>query len=89
MGLHVAAVDVGEEKVTIAQKQGAEIVVDAKTQDPASEIKRQISGAHGALVTAVSTGACKETIGMLPPWRHLRTGVCLRENFLCLFLRLF
>src|SRR6202042_3165880 len=38
MGLHVAAVDLGPEKMTLARKLGAEITIDAKTQDPAKEI---------------------------------------------------
>src|ERR1700729_1277497 len=37
MGLHVAAVDLGPEKMTLARKLGAEITIDAKTQDPAKE----------------------------------------------------
>jgi len=54
MGLHVAAVDLGAEKMALSKKLGAEIFVDASTQDPAKEIQKQIGGAHGVLVTAVS-----------------------------------
>ena len=49
MGLHVAAVDLGPEKMALARKLGAEIAIDAKTQDPPKEIQKQIGGAHGAL----------------------------------------
>ena len=72
MGLHVAAVDLGPEKMALAKKLGAEIAIDAKTQDPPAEIQKQIGGAHGVLVTAVSTIAFKQAIGML---RH--GGTCV------------
>jgi propanol-preferring alcohol dehydrogenase len=72
MGLHVAAVDLGPEKMALARKLGAEITIDAKTQDPAAEIQKQIGGAHGVLVTAVSTIAFKQAIGMLR-----RGGTCV------------
>jgi alcohol dehydrogenase, propanol-preferring len=72
MGLHVAAVDLGPEKMALAKKLGAEITVDAKTQDPPAEIQKQIGGAQGVLVTAVSTIAFKQAIGMLR-----RGGTCV------------
>jgi len=72
MGLRVAAVDLGPEKMALARKLGAEIAVDAKTQDPAAEIQKQIGGAQGVLVTAVSTIAFKQAIGMLR-----RGGTCV------------
>src|SRR5579872_6003574 len=34
MGMHVAAVDLGPEKMALARSLGAEITIDAKTQDP-------------------------------------------------------
>ncbi|HTA60385.1 MAG TPA: alcohol dehydrogenase AdhP [Candidatus Baltobacteraceae bacterium] len=72
MGLHVAAVDLGPEKMALARKLGAEITIDAKTQDPAKEIQKQIGGAHGVLVTAVSPVAFKHAVGMLR-----RGGTCV------------
>ena len=72
MGLHVAAVDLGPEKMALASKLGAEITIDAKTQDPAKEIQKQIGGAHGVLVTAVSLIAFKQAVGMLR-----RGGTCV------------
>lgn len=72
MGLHVAAVDLGPEKMALARKLGADITIDAKTQDPPTEIQKQIGGAHGVLVTAVSTIAFKQAIGMLR-----RGGTCV------------
>ena len=72
MGLHVAAVDLGPEKMALARKLGAEISIDAKTQDPPTEIQKQIGGAQGVLVTAVSTVAFKQAFGMLR-----RRGTCV------------
>jgi propanol-preferring alcohol dehydrogenase len=72
MGLNVAAVDLGPEKMALARKLGAEITIDAKTQDPAKEIQKQIGGAHGVLVTAVSPIAFKQAVGMLR-----RGGTCV------------
>ena len=72
MGLRVAAIDLGPEKMALARKLGAEITVDAKTQDPPAEIQKQIGGAQGVLVTAVSTIAFKQAIGMLR-----RGGTCV------------
>ena len=39
MGLHVAAVDLGPEKAALARRLGAEIAIDARTQDPPTEIR--------------------------------------------------
>ncbi|MFZ1204678.1 MAG: alcohol dehydrogenase AdhP [Candidatus Acidiferrales bacterium] len=72
MGLHVAAVDLGPEKMALARSLGAEITIDASTQDPPKEVQRQIGGAHGALVTAVSPIAFKQGVGMLR-----RGGTCV------------
>ena len=72
MGLHVAAVDLGPEKMALARTLGAEIAIDARSQDPSAEIQKQIGGAQGVLVTAVSTGAFKQAIGMLR-----RGGTCV------------
>src|SRR5579863_2620967 len=72
MGMHVAAVDLGPEKMALARSLGAEITIDAKTQDPPAEIQKQVGGAHGVLVTAVSTIAFRQAIGMLR-----RGGTCV------------
>ena len=72
MGLHVAAVDVGEEKLRLARKLGAEVTIDAVAEDPAARIQKAIGGAHGVLVTAVSPIAFKQAVGMLR-----RRGTCV------------
>ena len=72
MGLHVAAIDIGPEKLQLARKLGAEITVDAKLEDPVQVIQKEIGGAHGVLVTAVSLPAFKQAIGMMR-----RGGTCV------------
>jgi alcohol dehydrogenase, propanol-preferring len=72
MGLHVAAIDIGPEKMKLARSLGAEVTVDAKQEDPVQAIQKQIGGAHGVLVTAVSIPAFKQAIGMLR-----RGGTCV------------
>ena len=72
MGLHVAAIDIGPEKLQLARSLGAELTVDAKEEDPVQVIQKQIGGAHGILVTAVSLPAFKQAIGMLR-----RGGTCV------------
>jgi len=72
MGLNVAVVELGPEKTGLAKRLGAQIVIDALTQDPPTEVQKQIGGAHGVLVTAVSTAAFKQALGMLR-----RGGTCV------------
>lgn len=65
MGMHVVAVDVAEPQLALARRLGADETIDASRQDPVAEVQRQIGGVHGALVTAVSTGAFAQAVGML------------------------
>jgi propanol-preferring alcohol dehydrogenase len=71
MGMRVAAVDVADDKLALARALGAEIAINAMTEDAVAEIQRLIGGAHGALVTAVSPPAFAQAIGMLR-----RGGTC-------------
>ena len=64
MGLHVAAVDVSEDKLALARSFGAELTVNAKYQDPAAFFQKEIGGAHAVLVTAPSVPAFTQAIGM-------------------------
>ncbi len=64
MGLHVAAVDIADEKLALARQLGAELTVNAATQDAVAVIQREIGGAHGVLVTAVSVPAFQQALGM-------------------------
>jgi len=65
MGLNVAAVDIDDSKLRLAERLGAQLTVNALTTDPAAFIKKEIGGAHGALVTAVSPKAFAQAAGML------------------------
>ncbi|GAA5071437.1 alcohol dehydrogenase AdhP [Lysobacter panacisoli] len=65
MGLNVAAVDVDDDKLDFARRLGATATVNALTTDPAAFLKKEIGGAHGALVTAVSPKAFEQALGML------------------------
>ncbi|KOF53457.1 alcohol dehydrogenase [Achromobacter sp. DMS1] len=65
MGLNVAAVDVDDAKLDLARRLGAEVTVNARTTDPAAYLKKEIGGAHGALVTAVSPKAFEQALGMV------------------------
>lgn len=63
MGLHVAALDIGEEKLALARALGADIAVDASGADAVARIVRATGGgAHGVLVTAVSPTAFNQAI---------------------------
>jgi propanol-preferring alcohol dehydrogenase len=43
MGLHVAAVDLGPEKMALARELGAEITIDAKTQEPPRKFRSRLA----------------------------------------------
>ncbi|MFR0688790.1 alcohol dehydrogenase AdhP [Enterobacterales bacterium AE_CKDN230030158-1A_HGKHYDSX7] len=64
MGLHVVAVDVDDAKLELARKLGASLTVNAKKEDPVEVVQRDIGGAHGVVVTAVSNSAFGQSIGM-------------------------
>ncbi|MBK5911125.1 alcohol dehydrogenase AdhP [Rhodothalassium salexigens] len=63
MGRHVAAVDVDDDKLRLAERLGAAVTVNAARTDPADFLQKQIGGAHGALVTAVSPKAFEQALG--------------------------
>ncbi|MCC8364629.1 alcohol dehydrogenase AdhP [Lysobacter sp. A6] len=65
MGLDVAAVDVDDDKLELARRLGATVTVNASSTDPAAFLKKEIGGAHGALVTAVSPKAFEQVLGMM------------------------
>nr|WP_321353412.1 alcohol dehydrogenase AdhP [uncultured Methanoregula sp.] len=65
MGLNVAAVDVEDEKLELARTLGASVTVNARNTDPAAFLQKEIGGAHGALVTAVSPKAFEQALGMV------------------------
>jgi propanol-preferring alcohol dehydrogenase len=66
MGMHVAAIDIADDKLSLAKKLGADIVVNARQQDPGEYIKKETQGGvHGVLVTAVSTIAFKQGLSVM------------------------
>ncbi len=65
MGLLVCAVDIDDAKLALARTLGADLAFNAKTCDPALELKKETGGgAHGVLITAPSLIAFKQGIGM-------------------------
>ncbi|EHL96906.1 alcohol dehydrogenase [Acetobacteraceae bacterium AT-5844] len=65
MGFNVAAVDVADDKLDLARKLGATVTVNARKTDPAAYLKKEIGGAHGVVVTAVSPIAFEQALGMV------------------------
>ncbi|MBL8540656.1 MAG: alcohol dehydrogenase AdhP [Betaproteobacteria bacterium] len=66
MGLHVVALDVSEEKLSLARSLGAELAIDAGAPDAAAQVIRETEGgAHGVLVTAVSPPAFAQALHLV------------------------
>lgn len=65
MGLHVAAIDVADDKLALAKKLGADLTVNALTTAPGEFLKKQTGGMHGVLVTAVSPIAFSQSLAAL------------------------
>ena len=80
MGLHVVAVDVDDVKLELAKRLGAKLTINARTENPVEVVQRDIGGAHGVLVTAVSNSA----FGGPSAWRGgmapSRWSGCRRET---------
>jgi propanol-preferring alcohol dehydrogenase len=65
MGLKVAAVDIDEGKLAHATRLGADLVINAKNEDPAQVLKLATGGgAHGVLITAPSLPAFQQGVAM-------------------------
>jgi propanol-preferring alcohol dehydrogenase len=63
MGLHVAALDVTEDKLALGRSAGAEIAVNAKDPDAVAQVVEATGGgAHGVLVTAPSPPAFAQAL---------------------------
>ena len=65
MGLNVVAVDIDDRKLALASRLGATFTVNARNEDPGARIRKEIGGAQGVLVTAVSTKAFQQALGMV------------------------
>ncbi len=65
MGLHVVALDLGEEKLALARALGADVAIDAGAPDAVARVIAETGGgAHGVLVTAVSPQAFRQAIDL-------------------------
>ena len=65
MGLQVCAIDVDDGKLTHAKRLGADLVINAKADDPITAVKQGTGGgAHGVVITAPSLGAFQQGVGM-------------------------
>jgi alcohol dehydrogenase, propanol-preferring len=65
MGLHVAALDVTEDKLALARSLGADVTINAKAPNVVEQVVKQTSGgAHGVVVTAVSRAAFAQALQM-------------------------
>lgn len=66
MGLHVAAVDVDDSKLALAARLGADVAVNCGREGAVEAILKETGGgAHGVLVTAVSTAAFGQALAMV------------------------
>ena len=65
MGLLVCGIDIDDRKLAHAKRVGADLVINAKSGDPAAAVKKETGGgAHGVLITAPSLSAFKQGVGM-------------------------
>jgi propanol-preferring alcohol dehydrogenase len=66
MGLKVAAIDIAEDKLELARETGADLAVNALAADAVEKVLAATGGgAHGVLVTAVSTPAFAQALKMV------------------------
>ena len=66
MGLKVAAVDIAEDKLELARTTGADFAVNALSDRAVEQVLASTGGgAHGVLVTAVSTAAFAQALKMV------------------------
>ncbi|WP_375304663.1 alcohol dehydrogenase AdhP [Bradyrhizobium sp. A11] len=66
MGLKVAAIDIAEDKLALARETGADLAVNALADGAVDKVLTATGGgAHGVLVTAVSTAAFGQALKMV------------------------
>ncbi|MBR1091297.1 alcohol dehydrogenase AdhP [Bradyrhizobium manausense] len=66
MGFKVAAIDIAEDKLKLARETGADLAVNALANDAVDKVLAATGGgAHGVLVTAVSTAAFAQSLKMV------------------------
>lgn len=65
MGLQVCAIDIDDGKLAHATRLGADLVVNARSGDPAAAVRKGTDGgAHGVLITAPSLSAFNQGVAM-------------------------
>lgn len=64
MGFNVAALDIHEPQLDLARELGADVIVDCRNADAIKALVKETGGMHGVLVTAVSTAAFSQAIGI-------------------------
>ena len=68
MGLHVAAIDIADDKLALARLSGADIVVDGSSDLSVRQLLNETGGGvHGVLVTAASAPAFAQSLKLLRP----------------------
>jgi alcohol dehydrogenase, propanol-preferring len=65
MDLNVIAVDIDDTKLELAKRLGAALAVNARKADAVAFVRREVGGAQGVLVTAVSPKAFEQALGMI------------------------
>lgn len=65
MGLHIIAIDISEDKLRLAEELGANMTFNTLEEDAVSNIRHQIGGADGVIVTADCRSAVHQAVGML------------------------
>ncbi|MCG2629658.1 alcohol dehydrogenase AdhP [Bradyrhizobium sp. WYCCWR 13023] len=66
MGFKVAAIDIAQDKLELARETGADLAVNALASDAVDKVLTASGGgAHGVLVTAVSTAAFAQALKMV------------------------
>jgi len=58
-------VDIDDAKLDLARRLGASLTINARNTDPGVFIRKEVGGAHGVLVTAVSPKAFQQSLGMV------------------------
>lgn len=71
-GFKIAAIDIDQRKLDMAKRLGAEITINARTEDVAARAFSEFGGAHAVLVTAASAAAFRTGVDMLR-----RGGICV------------
>jgi propanol-preferring alcohol dehydrogenase len=66
MGLHVAAIDIAADKLSLARDSGADLAIDGRSADAISDLMKTTGGGvHGVLVTAVSPPAFSQALDIV------------------------